>query len=198
MSQLFAYCPDPASLDDPSIGTNARGDISRAEPTISCADSKKNESSQSLDEIIDDSRARRTVQYRDRLVPIAGSCARDFLANDRTFFSWLRLSTSIFMLGALVCIDFKSRIFDLNVPREQALIDRIAGVIIMALSAITIVLAIFRYARVVALLANFRQQLPERVALHWAYAGLGASIVMAAVTGLTWRDSCHGVCGTGL
>jgi hypothetical protein len=78
----------------------------------------------------------------------------------------------------------KANINDFNVPYQHALADRIVGSIITLLSFLTMLMAMYRYAKVVALLACLREKLRGRTGLHWAYTVLASSIIMAAVLGL--------------
>ncbi|KAI9599343.1 hypothetical protein BDF19DRAFT_428415 [Syncephalis fuscata] len=127
-------------------------------------------------------------ESQSRWVPNAGSCARDVLANERTFLAWFRVSTSIFFVGISMCVDFKSRIYIIDTEKRQFIIDRVLGIVIMAFSLIALVLAINRYARVAGLLTSVRQQLPSRGLLNWAYLAMAISVLITVLIGLFWKS----------
>ncbi|KAI8056023.1 hypothetical protein BDF22DRAFT_319495 [Syncephalis plumigaleata] len=128
-------------------------------------------------------------ERRDRWIPNKGSCARDVLANERTFLAWFRLSTSIFFVGISMCVDFKTTIHTGNIERSQAVIDRTFGGIVMGFSIITALLAMRRYISVSLLLADTQAQLPSRGVLNWAYLAMAISIIAAVLIGLFWRNN---------
>jgi len=87
-----------------------------------------------------------TLRGRFRPAPrdSVGSLARDHLANERTFLSWIRTALAFTGLGVLVA----------ELVEREGFRAQVFGLVLIGLGAIAIVLAIVRYIRVTDLLES--------------------------------------------
>lgn len=75
-----------------------------------------------------------------------GSLARDHLANERTFLSWVRTSLAFVGLGVLVA----------ELVRTEGVKAEVTGLGLIALGSLALVSSTYRYLRVAALLDEGR------------------------------------------